>query len=223
MHMAVEMPFRGNTMGLRERKEAQTREKIFEVALRKFCDKSIEGTKLKDIAEDAVVSERTLYRYFPTKEVLAMDLYLANLRILNDDSIFKELITARDEPSFRQNMKTFRQEIIDGIRNIPERLLYDLQYNVFAARSHEDPSQNRHHFMQRDWYKEASESWGEDGVLIFEAVSMLLAYTQRLIMLEYQKPVPDWDLVIRRIDTVFECSVKGFTEEMSFFKENGQT
>ena len=207
-------------MGLREKKEAQTREKILEVALRKFCEKSIEGTKLKDIAEEAVVSERTLYRYFPTKEVLAMELYLVNLRILNDDSIFKELITARDHTSFRHNMKTFKQEIIDGIRNIPERLLYDLLYNVFAARRHEDPSQNKNHFMQRDWYKEASESWGEDGVLIFEAVSMLLAYTQRLIMLEYQKPVPDWDIVIRRFETVFDCSVKGVTEKMSFFKED---
>ena len=210
-------------MGLREKKEALTREKIFEVALRKFCEKGIEGTKLKDVAEEAVVSERTLYRYFPTKDVLAMELYLANLRILNDDSIFKELITARDNTSFHHNMKTFKQEIIDGIRNIPERLLYDLLYNVFAARRHEDPSQNTHHFMQRDWYKEASESWGEDGVLIFEAVSMLLAYTQRLIMLEYQKPVPDWDVVIHRFDTVFECSVKGVTEKMSFFKEDDQT
>ena len=205
-------------MGLREKKETQTREKIFSIAQRMFCEKSIEGTKLKDIAEEAVVSERTLYRYFPTKEVLAMELYLANLKILNDNSIFKELVTSRDNTSFRLNMKIFKQEIIDGVRNIPERLLYDLLYNVFVAHRHEDPSQNKNHFMQRDWYKEASESWGEDGVLIFEAVSMLLGYTQRLIMLEYQKPVPDWDIVIHRFKTVFECLVKGVTEKMSFYK-----
>ena len=210
-------------MGLREKKEALTREKILDVALRQFCETSIEGTKLKDVAEEAVVSERTLYRYFPTKEVLAMELYLANLGVLNDDSIFKELITARDNTSFRRNMRTFKQEIIDGIRGIPERLQYDLLYNVFAARRHEDPSQDAHHFMQRDWYKEASESWGEDGVLIYEAVSMQLAYTQRLIMLEYQKPVPDWDTVIHRFDTAFQCAVKGFTEAMSFFTEDDQT
>jgi AcrR family transcriptional regulator len=209
-------------MGLREKKEAQTREMIFKVALSKFCKNSIEGTKLKDIAEEAVVSERTLYRYFPTKEALAEDLYLTNLRILNDDSIFKELITDREMTSFCQNMNLFKQEIIDGIRDIPDRLLYDLLYNVFAARRHVDPAQNKKHFMQRDWYKEASESWGEDGVLIYEAVSMLLAYTQRLIMLEYQRPVPDWDLVIHRFDTIFECSVKGVTEKMSFFIEDDE-
>ncbi len=76
--------------------------------------------------------------------------------------------------------------------------------------------------MQHDWYKEASGSWGEDGVLIYEAVSMLLAYTQRLIMLEYQQPVPDWDLVIHRFDTLFECSVKGVTKQMSFFREDDE-
>ncbi|MCP4399692.1 MAG: TetR/AcrR family transcriptional regulator, partial [bacterium] len=178
--------------------------------------------KLKDIAEEAVVSERTLYRYFPTKEALAEELYIANLRILNDDSIFKELITDRDITSFRHNMNVFKQEIINGIRNIPDRLLYDLLYNVFAARRHVDPSQNTQHFMHCDWYKEASESWGADGVLIYEAVSMLLAYTQRLIMLEYQQPVPDWDLVIHRFDTLFECSVKGVTEQMSFFREDDE-
>ncbi len=58
-------------MGLREKKEALTREKILEVALRKFCEEIIECTRLKDIAEKAVGSERTLYRYFPTKEALA--------------------------------------------------------------------------------------------------------------------------------------------------------
>ena len=210
-------------MGLREKKEALTREKILDVALSRFCEASIEGTKLKDVAEEAVVSERTLYRYFPTKEALARELYLANLGILNDASVFKGLITARDNASFRRNMKTFKQEIIDGIRNIPERLLYDLLYNVFAARRREDPSQNTQHFMQRDWYKEASQSWGEDGVLIYEAVSMLIAYTQRLIMLEHQQPVPDWDMVIRRFDTVFECLAKGVTERMSFFAEDDQT
>lgn len=207
-------------MGLREKKEALTREKIFEVALKKFCEKSIEGAKLKDIAEEAVVSERTLYRYFPTKEELAMALYISNLRVLNDDSIFKALITVRDRKSFLLNMEIFKQEIIDGIRNIPERLLYDLLYNVFAARRREDPSQYAHHFMQREWYKDASESWGEDGALIFEAVSMLLAYTQRLIMLEYQQPAPDWEGVIHRFETIFECSVKGFLEKMSFFRDN---
>ena len=206
-------------MGLREKKEAQTREKIFEVALKKFCVLSIEGTKLKDIAEEAVVSERTLYRYFPTKEALAMELYIANLHVLNDDSIFKELITDREMKSFQQNMNTFKQEIIDGIRDIPDRLLYDLLYNVYAARRHEDPSQNKNHFMQRDWYKEASATWGEDGVLIYEAVSMLLAYTQRLIMLEYQQPVPDWDTVIHRLVTIFDCLIKGVTEKLSFFKK----
>ncbi len=203
-------------MGLREKKEAQTREKILKVALINFCKKSIEATKLKDIAEEAEVGERTLYRYFPTKEALAMELYLTNLGILNDNSIFKKLIISSEKKSFKNNMKKFEQEIINGILTIPERLLYDLQYNIFAARRHEDPTQNKNHFMQHDWYKEASENWGENGVLIFEFVTMLLAYTQRLIMLEYQKTIQDWEVVTRRIETVFNCLDKGFTKQIEF-------
>ena len=203
-------------MGLRERKEAQTREKIFGIAMRKFCEESIEGARLKEIAEEAEIAERTLYRYFPTKEDLATDLYIANLKILNDDSVFRDLITDRNATSFSANLESFKEEIIDGIKNIPERLHYDLLFNVYAARRHEDPSEHGSHFMQRDWYREASESWGDDGVLIYELVSMLIGYTQRLIMLENQKPVPDWDLVIRRFETVFDCSTKGFSERMGF-------
>lgn len=213
---------KGNYMGLREKKEAQTREKIFEVAMRKFCEESIEGTKLKEIAEEAEVAERTLYRYFPTKDALAVELYLANLRILNDDGMFKELITTRDVPSFLHAMDSFKQEIVNGIQNIPERLLYDLIFNVFASRRHEDPTQYENHFMQRDWYKEASETWGEEGILILEVVTMLLAYTQRVIMLEYQKPVRDWDVVTRRFETVFDCSVSGFTKKIRLIKESAE-
>lgn len=205
-------------MGLRERKEAQTRETIFRIAMRKFCEESIEGTTFKEIAEEAEIAERTLYRYFPTKEDLATELYIANLRILNDDSVFKDLITVRNTKSFFSNLESFKKEVIDGIKNIPDRLHYDLLFNVYSARRHEDPSEHRSHFMQRDWYKEASESWGDDGVLIYELVSMLLGYTQRLIMLEYQKSVPDWEVAIRRFESVFDCSTKGFSEQLDFIK-----
>ncbi|MCP4138504.1 MAG: TetR/AcrR family transcriptional regulator [bacterium] len=207
-------------MGLREKKEAQTRERVLKIAMEKFCVNSIEGTKMKDIAEEAEIGERTLYRYFATKEELAMELYLANLKILNDDSMFNELIIVKDKRIYKQKMKEFKKEIVNAIRNIRERLLYDLLYNVYAARRHEDPSQNKRHFMQRDLYKEASKNRGENGVLIYESVSMLIAYTQRLIMLEYQKTDQDWDAVINRFETTFDCLNKGFIEQMKFNNNN---
>ncbi len=39
-------------------------------------------------------------------------------------------------------------------------------------------------------------------------------------MLEYQKSVPDWDVVTRRLDTVFDYSVKGFIDQLKFIKED---
>jgi AcrR family transcriptional regulator len=64
------------TGGLRERKKALTRDTIEDVALRLFLEKGYDQVRLQDICEDALVSQRTFFRYFTSKE----DLVLARLR-----------------------------------------------------------------------------------------------------------------------------------------------
>ena len=54
--------------GLRERKKAQTREKIAHVALDLFAERGYDETTLADIADAADVSTRTIFAYFNTKE-----------------------------------------------------------------------------------------------------------------------------------------------------------
>lgn len=60
--------------GLRERKKQRTRLAIQEEALRLFARDGYENTTIKQIALAAEISERTFFRYFPTKEdVVAWD------------------------------------------------------------------------------------------------------------------------------------------------------
>ncbi|MFZ4896370.1 TetR/AcrR family transcriptional regulator [Plantibacter sp. Mn2098] len=60
-------------MGLRERKAARTRAQIIDVAIRLFTERGYEATTMEEIAEQAEVGSSTLYRYFPSKELLLLD------------------------------------------------------------------------------------------------------------------------------------------------------
>lgn len=57
----------------RKNRMEKRRDEIIDCAFACFCDKGIEKAALADIAAAAKVGEATLYRYFSTKENLAMD------------------------------------------------------------------------------------------------------------------------------------------------------
>jgi AcrR family transcriptional regulator len=52
----------------RERKKAQTRQRLQEQALRLFVERGYEATTVEQISAAAGVSHMTFFRYFPTKE-----------------------------------------------------------------------------------------------------------------------------------------------------------
>jgi len=55
---------------LRARKKIRTREALIEAATRLFLEKGFDSTTVDEIAEAAMVSRSTLFRYFSTKEAL---------------------------------------------------------------------------------------------------------------------------------------------------------
>jgi AcrR family transcriptional regulator len=56
--------------GKREQKRDRTRERLRRCALARFQSLGFEKTSVADVAADAGVTERTFYRYFPTKEAV---------------------------------------------------------------------------------------------------------------------------------------------------------
>jgi AcrR family transcriptional regulator len=68
--------------GLRERKKAETRQRLSDTATRMFLDRGFDAVKVTEIAEACQVSEKTVYNYFPTKEALVLDRWEATARAL---------------------------------------------------------------------------------------------------------------------------------------------
>ncbi|GGK86147.1 hypothetical protein Sme01_39470 [Sphaerisporangium melleum] len=60
-------------MGLRERKKHQTRQALIDAGTRLFLDQGYEATTVDQIAAAVEISPRTFFRYFGSKEDLALD------------------------------------------------------------------------------------------------------------------------------------------------------
>jgi AcrR family transcriptional regulator len=59
--------------GLRERKKAQTRERLADVAASLFAAHGYDAVSVQDVARAAEVSDQTFYNYFPAKHDLVLD------------------------------------------------------------------------------------------------------------------------------------------------------
>jgi AcrR family transcriptional regulator len=66
-------------MGLRELKAARTREQIVDVALDLFLDQGYDETTMEQIAARAEIGSTTLYRYFPSKDLLILDRFARSI------------------------------------------------------------------------------------------------------------------------------------------------
>ncbi len=69
---------------LRERKKARTRQSLLEIAGRLFAQQGYEATTLEQICDEAEISIRTLFRYFESKEQLALDGLHRVVRLLRE-------------------------------------------------------------------------------------------------------------------------------------------
>ena len=71
--------------GLRERKKALTRQRLTDAATRMFLARGFDAVRVTEIAAACDVSEKTVYKYFPTKESLILDRWDGTARALRAD------------------------------------------------------------------------------------------------------------------------------------------
>lgn len=90
---------------LRERKKARTREALIAAAIELFESRGYEGTTIDDIAAAADVSPRTFFRYFASKEEVAVGDDL--------DPMLMQMIAGR--PAGESVIESARQVAVQGL------------------------------------------------------------------------------------------------------------
>jgi AcrR family transcriptional regulator len=101
----------GVAIGLRERKKLETRQALEDVALRLFAEKGFDHVTVEEIAAAAGVSSRTFFRYFRSKEDVALGPALELHRLL---------LAALDE-------RPPGEPVLDVLRHAVERLARHLE------------------------------------------------------------------------------------------------
>ncbi len=71
-------------MGLRQRKKAETRERIISCAVQMFHEKGYEASRIEDIAEAATLSVATFYNYFGSKADMLLATVLTETELVHE-------------------------------------------------------------------------------------------------------------------------------------------
>jgi AcrR family transcriptional regulator len=73
MTVTVKLQIFGVNVGLRQDKARSKRTRIIEVSLRLFAERGFEQTPMETIAQAAGISPSTLYRCFPSKDLIVLE------------------------------------------------------------------------------------------------------------------------------------------------------
>lgn len=103
-------------MGLRERKKEKTRVALLDAALDLFLEQGYEATTVEQIAGVVEVSSRTFFRYFSSKEHLALWFHDHSEEVMQSELRARPL----DEPPFTSLLHALRAMIADMRNSTPE-------------------------------------------------------------------------------------------------------
>jgi mycofactocin system transcriptional regulator len=145
--------------GRRGRPRATSRRELQEIALRLFADHGFETTTIEQIAAEAGVSERTFFRYFPTKASVLwadFDIEVATIRdalaVVPDDVPMMDAIRgavvaanhyhAEDVPEMRRRMSLIATEPGLSFGAAEHYAAWERAVSEFAARRLGQPAES---------------------------------------------------------------------------------
>lgn len=99
--------------GRRERRRAETREKLFRAAMRLFAERGFFETTTEEITEAADVGQGTFFNYFPTKQHV--------LTVLSQKQLEKVMAAQQDAESGESSMQDVLHRLMHRIAEEPGR------------------------------------------------------------------------------------------------------
>ncbi len=115
----------------RQRRSAETRERMFRAALRLFAEKGFAETTVEDITNAADIGKGTFFNYFPSKEHILIafsDMQLSKFQAAVDQ------MRERREP-MRSFLRTMTLRMTEEPSEVPRVIRAMLQANLSSARS----------------------------------------------------------------------------------------
>lgn len=112
----------------RERRAAERKLQIINAAAHLFAEKGFHRTTTRDIAEEADVSEGTLYNYFESKDDLLLDI-MDMLDDLPSDADQIHPLVLEDAREFLITMMRGRRELIDQYHPMLQSVLSEILVN----------------------------------------------------------------------------------------------
>ncbi|MAG31815.1 MAG: hypothetical protein CL908_13085 [Deltaproteobacteria bacterium] len=126
--------------GSRARQRADTREKIFEIALREFREVGFAAAQIDRIAKAAGVARGTFYFHFPTKD----DVLLEFARRINARVARRVVSIGESRPDLWELLTRANDAILDEHSRVGETGLLGDLFALYVRRPHDlhDPSHN---------------------------------------------------------------------------------
>jgi AcrR family transcriptional regulator len=162
-------------MGLREKKAARTRQRLIDVALDLFVRDGYDETTMEQIAERAEVGTTTLYRYFPTKDLLLID------RLAD---VFDLAGYLRARPAGEPLDHALGGALADAFRTLdePEHRIPEVRRLIDAASTPRARLWDFYHAARRDLEAEISARTGADPAAVWVRTSAGITYDVFLIV-----------------------------------------
>jgi len=111
--------------GLRERKKQRTREALIDAAQELFCRHGFEATTVEQIAEAVDVSARTFFRYFTSKEDVALS--------LADEQVTAVLTAFAGQPADMPVLTAMRTAAVEVVRGYEAEARFHTMQNLISV------------------------------------------------------------------------------------------